>query len=205
MRRVLLRFIASSLILGCIWAAGFGWFITQVPAVPTDSLQVTDAVIVLTGGSGRVSHGLNRVKQGLAKQIFISGVNDDATAEHVILGAITNEVPELLESDSAQLVLGYQATSTIGNADETKKWVEKNGVHSIRLVTANYHMPRSMLEFRRTMPKSLRILPDPVFPEGFERAEWWRGGNSSHLLLSEYHKYVAAYLRHSLIAWHKKL
>ena len=43
---------------------------------------------------------------------------------------------------------------------------------SLRLVTANYHMPRSLLEFRRAMP-ALHIVPHPVFPDNFKRDDWW--------------------------------
>lgn len=203
MRRILFRFLTSCGLLATFWLAGFGCFLLQVPTASTEEARVTDAVVVLTGGKGRIDLGLKRMKEGKARQIFISGVNDEATAEHIIHEAIVREAPDIMRSDSEQLALGYQATSTIGNADEVKKWVEAHHIASIRLVTANYHMPRSLLEFKQVMPASLMIVPDPVFPEGFSMAEWWRMGHSTHLLLSEYHKMIAAYLRHALIAWHK--
>ncbi len=44
--------------------------------------------------------------------------------------------------------------------------------HSLRLVTANYHMPRSLLEFARAMP-DIEIVPHPVFPEISRGPHWW--------------------------------
>jgi uncharacterized SAM-binding protein YcdF (DUF218 family) len=193
------------MLLALLWAAGFVWFMLQIPTQENSSTERVDAVVVLTGGAGRINHGLQRMKEGKAEQIFISGVNDAATAEHIIKQTVAQDAPEMLDTKHNEMVLGYEATSTIGNADEVSAWVKKNKVHSIRLVTANYHMPRSLYEFHQVMPSNLIIMPDPVFPKDFALKDWWRMGNSSDLLLSEYHKLLAAYLRHRLIAWHKKL
>ena len=77
-------------------------------------------------------------------------------------------------------------------AAETAAWVQSENLRSIRLVTASYHMPRSLLEFRRTLPASVDILPHPVFPEQFRSRGWWRWWGSGWLAVSEYHKYLLA-------------
>lgn len=63
--------------------------------------------------------------------------------------------------------------------------------HSLRLVTAWYHMPRSLLEFRRAMP-DIEIIPHPVFSEeAISQNSWgWRG--TVPVLIGEYGKYLAA-------------
>lgn len=203
MNRFLLRSLVSILVLPLVWAAGFLWFVGQVPSMMTEDATVTDAVIVLTGGEGRLEHGLKRIKEGAARKIFISGVNDEATADHIIQRAIAREAPNVVRSDSETLTLGHQAANTIGNAEEVAHWISGEQVRSIRLVTANYHMPRSILEFRYTLPVGVRIIPDPAMPESFHRQDWWRDKISRDLLLSEYHKYLAAAARHVLITWNK--
>jgi len=65
---------------------------------------------------------------------------------------------------------------------------------SLRLVTANYHMRRSLLEFSALMP-DFTIIPEPVLPGNFQREQWWRHPASRALVLSEYHKYIATWLR----------
>ena len=82
----------------------------------------------------------------------------------------------------------------INNAAETAAWVQDQGYLSLRLVTATYHMPRSLLEFRRTMP-TVEIIAHPVFPETFKRANWWFWPGSASLVVTEYVKYLIAGLR----------
>ena len=61
----------------------------------------------------------------------------------------------------------------------------------MRLVTSAYHMPRSLLEFRRIMPEMI-IVPHPVFPEDYNPRHWWRWPGSPGLVISEYSKYLVA-------------
>ena len=45
--------------------------------------------------------------------------------------------------------LDHAALDTIGNAEESAKWVQDHDYNSVILVTNNYHMPRSLLEMSR--------------------------------------------------------
>ena len=69
-------------------------------------------------------------------------------------------------------VLGHEAINTLGNAHETAQWIRSQGFRSLRLVTAWYHMPRSLLEFDRAMPE-IDIVAHPVFPEQVKQERWW--------------------------------
>jgi uncharacterized SAM-binding protein YcdF (DUF218 family) len=68
------------------------------------------------------------------------------------------------------------------------------GFHSLRLVTADYHMLRSLFEFRRAMPET-EIIAHPVFPNQVRRESWWRSPGTASLLISEYDKFLVALLR----------
>src|SRR3546814_14637106 len=46
--------------------------------------------------------------------------------------------------------LGFEAADTAGNALETDGWLNAHGTKSIRLDTANYHMPPRLVELRCT-------------------------------------------------------
>jgi uncharacterized SAM-binding protein YcdF (DUF218 family) len=91
-------------------------------------------------------------------------------------------------------VLGYQATDTLGNAGETAEWMRQQGFHSLRLVTAWYHMRRSLLEFERAMPE-IEIVPHPVFPDQIAHEHWWARRETAALLVTEYGKYLASLAR----------
>ncbi len=192
------RLFVSLLLIVLAWAAGFFWFTTLIPTSPTEDLRTTDAIVVLTGGKGRIDYGLSLLSEGKAKKMFISGVGENATPKELIEQAVSRARRTFSLSPDAIIMLGYNATNTIGNAWETSQWMEKEGFASLRLVTANYHMPRSLLEFVYVMP-GVTIIPDPVIPEGFRREAWWKLNGAGKLTLSEYHKYLAAKLRHWLI------
>jgi uncharacterized SAM-binding protein YcdF (DUF218 family) len=72
--------------------------------------------------------------------------------------------------------------------------MREQGLRSLRLVTAAYHMPRSLLEFRRVLPNA-EIVPHPVFPEPVKQRGWWPWPGSASLIVSEYSKYLVARAR----------
>lgn len=178
------RLLLLSLLGGSIvWGIGFIIFLKVLPEQAADLTTSTDAIVVLTGGKGRVQLGFSLVQQGLGKKLFISGVNPKVN------------MPALIELQKVQLdntslpeaQLGYKAQNTVENAKETAAWAVEQNVHSLRLVTANYHIWRSMLEFSKALP-GVKIIPHPVA----EKYQITRKNLS--LLLSEYHKFVWAWL-----------
>ena len=76
---------------------------------------------------------------------------------------------------------------------ETGEWIRKNKVRSIRLVTSNYHIPRSLEEFRSQNPQ-IKIVPHPVYSENVS-PQWWKNRGSFCLIASEYNKFLYVYLR----------
>ncbi|MBA4249777.1 MAG: hypothetical protein C0432_05960 [Candidatus Puniceispirillum sp.] len=127
-------------------------FLAFVGYVFLPSAQPTkkhDAVIVLTGGAGRISSGLEIYNQKLADKIFISGVHRSVEPEH--LDAL-NQIPQDLQGIIAKDDLGYEATNTIENAQESGSWMKKNNIRSIYLVTADFHILRSYMEFKKVAP-----------------------------------------------------
>jgi uncharacterized SAM-binding protein YcdF (DUF218 family) len=152
-------------------------------------LEPTDAIIVLTGGSERVTTGLQLLESNLGKKLFISGVHKGLTLDG-ILGV--QPVPPDLRA--CCIILGHQAGSTIGNAEETQIWMDIEGYHSLRLVTANYHIPRSLLLFHAAMP-DIKIIPYPVTPDSVKLYEWWLHPGTIQLLATEYGKYLVVYFK----------
>ncbi len=168
------------------WLAGLVWFTAQLPTAVDDPTGATDAIVVLTGGSGRVIEGFELLAAGRARKLLISGVNPGVDMQELL--RFSQRSPAELE---CCVTLGYQASSTFGNAIETARWMRESGLRSLRLVTAAYHMPRSLLQFRRAMPE-IDIIPHPVFSEHFRQDDWWRWPGSATLIVSEYSKYLVA-------------
>jgi uncharacterized SAM-binding protein YcdF (DUF218 family) len=192
-RRVLPRLVTIVLIAFLAWLGGLIYFATLIPGKAVDVDGQTDAIVVLTGGSDRLREGLRLLADGKAKQLLISGVHREASLADLLK---IGEAPANLSPQTIQccITIGYQAGNTFGNATEAAAWAAAKSVHSLRLVTADYHMPRSLLEFSLAMP-DVRILPHPVFPEVVKRDEWWLWPGSASLVVSEYHKYAATRVR----------
>lgn len=137
------------------WGAGFLWFSLTLPR-PAPLAVRTDAVVVLTGGTGRLQRGLAVLESGAARRMLISGVGRDTTRRQ-LAAAAGIEVMRLRATD-----LGYGAVDTRSNAEETARWAKRNGVTSLRLVTSAGHMRRARLELGRVLPPAIRVVEDAV-------------------------------------------
>jgi uncharacterized SAM-binding protein YcdF (DUF218 family) len=184
------------LLLGILtlWLIGLLAFIAVIPgqASRIDSESKTDAIIVLTGGGDRLAEGFRLLDRGLSKRLLVSGVAPGVTLPQLIdrLGDQRASVPSA-EELACCVKLGYEAGNTVGNADESAEWLRSNSAKTVRLVTANYHMLRSLLEFRRKLP-DIAVVPNPVFPAEVRDPHWFVKPRTLLLLINEYHKYLFA-------------
>lgn len=169
-----------------IWLLGFVIF-TRILSLPVPlSPQKTDLIVVLTGGTDRLAEGLRMLASGAADSLFISGVNPKVRKQDLL----AFQSP-LFSTYSHKIHLGKQALNTAGNAKEAAEWVRAHPASSLRLITANYHMPRSLIEFQRKLPH-VTIIPHPVSPISVKEKAWvtWPG-TTWFLLFLEYNKYLA--------------
>jgi uncharacterized SAM-binding protein YcdF (DUF218 family) len=191
-RRFAAAFFFLSLVAASIWVIGLVKFVNLIPRDVADAESATDAVVVLTGGSMRLETGLKLLQDGYGRKLFISGVHR---------GVEVNELLKVSRRSSEELdccvTLGYSADNTVGNARETAIWMREEGFHSLRLVTASYHMPRSVEEFRAVSP-DLVIFDHPVFPSHVKTDDWWRWPGTTTLIIGEYHKFLIARARRTL-------
>lgn len=181
--------------------AGFALFLGQSRARPQLPIHQTDGIAVLTGGPERVEAGLRLLAEGKAAHLIVSGVGRSAELADL---ARSNNVPAAAlpaialpapadppdgepegEPDPPvtppTVTLGRFATSTRGNGVEIADWAREHDIRSLRVVTAAYHMPRSLLELRRNLP-GVVLVPHPV----------QAAGPRPGLLLREYAKLIGA-------------
>ena len=189
MMRAARLIFAGAALFAVLLAAGFGYFVAVGHRYGTGKAPPTDAIVVLTGGSGRLETGFELLHQGKGKKLFVSGVN-----RHVDLADLLRAAKIAPASAACCVVLGHHANNTRQNALETARWMRREGYRSLRLVTAWYHMPRSLLEFTRAMP-DIEIVPHPVFPAELEPRRWWTERGDALLVLREYGKYLATLMR----------
>ena len=183
--------ILLGLLIGsvCFWLGGMVWFTATLPLKVHDTRTHTDGIVVLTGGSARIKVGLALLASGQAKSLLVSGVH--RLTNQRALAELSQSTPELF---SCCVELVRQALDTVGNAVETAAWVNANNIKTLRLVTSAYHMPRSLVEFRRLLPH-VRIIAHPVFSPVVKIRDWWRWPGTTTFLAGEYNKYVVSLFR----------
>lgn len=186
---------AAVAVCGLLWIIGFFWYAASLPRSVGDDTSETDAIVVLTGGSERLSEGLELLSKQRAQKLFISGVYRGVDITDLF--RVRQESPDEF---TCCVALGHEADNTEGNAVETAAWMREQGFRSLRLVTASYHMPRSLLEFRHAM-HDLEIVPHPVFPAQFKTSNWWHRPSNAQLVAMEFTKYLVARLRTFLFFW----
>ena len=140
-------------VVGIIWLAGFVWFVATLPGQePLEDGAAIDGIVVLTGGPGRVQAGLDALAKGSGGRLLISGVNPDL-ANETIMNAIGGD----RTAEACCIDLGRQAHDTRGNAVEAAEWAQQHNFHSLLVVTADYHLPRALIEFSRKV-KDVRLV-----------------------------------------------
>ncbi|HEU0146075.1 MAG TPA: YdcF family protein [Bradyrhizobium sp.] len=173
------------------FAAGVGFFgyLAQLRGAEVKPERQADGIVVLTGGSSRVSDAMDLLAGGYGKRLLISGVHPTNDASD-----ISRSLPESRPMINCCVDLDYSAINTRSNAAQTRRWVHERRFRSLIVVTSNYHMPRAVVELSHAMP-DIDLIPYAVVGEKWRDEPWWTSGPTLRLLLSEYAKYVAAELR----------
>ena len=152
MIRWFFRLLALALLA---YLAGYAVFAMTLPGPAGD--ERTDAIVVLTGGTGRLDRGFDLIERRLAARMLISGVaptvrpQELATAYHVD--------PRLF---ACCVTLGREAFDTRSNADEVAHWLQRWHSRSIRLVTNDLHMRRARFEIEKRVGADVSIVSDAV-------------------------------------------
>ncbi len=186
--------LSVAVVAGGLWVGGFFWFLAVMPPDAPKTVPQADALVVLTGGSRRIPVAVSLLLEGHAKALLVTGVNDIVSPSEFRAAMAESGVTVDVETMACCVALGYGAHDTIGNAEEAAGWMKAGGYRSMILVTSNYHMARSRIEFLAAMP-DIEISEYPVRPADPGLAEWWKSPQSRFLILSEYVKYQAAWLR----------
>lgn len=156
------------------YALGFILFAFTLGKPAKASAPSTDAAIVLTGGSGRIEHGIEVLRQGKARRLLVAGADPSVTKADIArrLGGSRRLLRCCVD-------LGSESVDTRSNAEEAARWIKRHDFSSVRLITSDWHMHRARYEFRKVLGDKARLTTDAVRSEpGFMT------------LFGEYNKYV---------------
>ena len=185
------------LLLGCaLFMAGLQHFVLTLPKPAHLANGATDGIVVITGGQQRLADGFDLLQSGAGKALLVSGVGQGVSK--AILADELNLDPRETALLDCCVTLEFQAGDTRGNAVAAGKWAQINGFRSLRLVTANYHMPRAKAIFTRKLP-DIALSYWPVSPDDLDLDIWWKTPPIIRLLAREYAKYLTEPMAHLIL------
>ena len=164
---------AVSLLL-LLYALGFVLFAFTLGKPAPANAQATDAAVVLTGGSGRIEHAIDVVRQGKAKRLLVAGVDPSVRKRDLAL-----RIPGSASLLKCCVDLGSESVDTRSNAEEAQRWLSAHHFRSLRLITSDWHMRRARYEFSKVLGSRYQLVTDGV-----------RTDPSFLLLFGEYNKYL---------------
>ena len=143
--------------------------------------EKVDAIVVLTGGKGRVDEGVRLFRESRAEFLFFIGVDPSVKKSDLYR-------PRRGDPSSDNVFLEKSSRNTVENSIFGRSVIVNSGAHSILLITSRYHLKRASLLFRNALPKNITIIPYPVDTVNLKES-WWSHGGSFYLLFSEFYKY----------------
>lgn len=178
---------------------GFGWLLLWSLPVPSSvlgrsleqiwpqqtegELPDVDAIVVLGGGVGRNSWGVNlrsgadRVwfaarlfRAGRAPLVIVSGGSiSELGMEWAEAPAMASFLQDLGVPEDA-ILLESESQTTYENAIFTERLLRERGIKRVLLVTSALHMPRALATFRKL---DLEVIPAPTDFEAEPPSGYW--------------------------------
>jgi uncharacterized SAM-binding protein YcdF (DUF218 family) len=188
-RRITSVAVRAAIACAILLLIGFVGFVWRLPSEQVELSRDADGIVVLTGGTSRVSDALELLAAHHGKRLLISGVYPGTT-----ISDIAHENPNYDQLFACCVDLDYTAVNTFGNAMQTRLWAASHDFHSLIVVTSAYHMPRALAELGHQLP-GIALLPYPVLSDRLRIEPWWSNGATTRLVVSEYFKFLFAELR----------
>jgi uncharacterized SAM-binding protein YcdF (DUF218 family) len=149
----------TSLLL-LLYALGFIIFAFTLGKPAPASARPVDAAVVLTGGSGRIEHGIDVLRAGKARRMLIAGADPSVTKAD-----LARRIPNSRDLLKCCVDLGSESVDTRSNAEEAGRWLAKGRFHSLRLITSDWHMRRARYEFGKVLGSKYVLVTDAVRTE----------------------------------------
>jgi uncharacterized SAM-binding protein YcdF (DUF218 family) len=154
-----------------------------------------DAILILAGDStgARMLTGCRLAQAGFAPLVLVSGPVEIYGINEADLAI---RFAKARNCDVSLLRAVYiDARSTEEEAQDFDRYLTAHGIHSVLLVTSNYHTRRSYRTFRRRFGDRIGITPIAAPDRDFDpAAEWWHDRDAQKIVLLEYTKTVANWI-----------
>jgi uncharacterized SAM-binding protein YcdF (DUF218 family) len=149
-----------------------------------------DVIVVLTGGKGRIRKAFELFERGYGRVLYVSG-----TDRTVQMKELLKELKWMGPIDDSRIILEKVSTNTLENAEQLKKYVLKEHLHSVLLVTSVYHVRRAHYIFKKILPREVRIDVTWNEREPFDEKDWKYSWQGIYVTVSEFVKFFYAWIQ----------
>ncbi|MEC0169768.1 YdcF family protein [Paenibacillus graminis] len=178
-KRILFLYLPVLLVLTlCFFGAGRFLQFNQSP-------KKADAIIVLSGGTGRIEDAVELYKSGYAPYLLLSNSKEiTSTSGDMLQTALALGIPDdaILTEDAA--------LSTYQNAKLTLPIMKQHGFTSAIVVSSDFHMRRVKLLFDHVYNHSGIELTYVGSDSGYNAKRWWSDKYSRETTFNEYTKMI---------------
>ncbi|WP_339287812.1 YdcF family protein [Paenibacillus sp. FSL E2-0201] len=177
-KRRYLTYILFLLIFLLFFMAGRFLTLTEPP-------KQADAIIVLSGGQGRVEQAVELYKAGYAPYIILSNAKESTSKSGDMLQTALNlGIPQdVIYTENA-------AESTYQNAEFTLPIMKERDFKSAIVVSSDFHMRRIKVLFAGVFKKSDIELTYIGSASGYNAKRWWSDRKSRETTFNEYVKMI---------------
>ncbi len=168
------------------WLIGFFVFLGFANNIENSDSYYIKNSIVLTGGQNRIKEAIKLLDSDLTSTVFISGVNSQVDKKDILRDDFSKY--------EQNFILGYDAFDTKGNVKESDNWISENGIDEVRIITSDYHIYRSLVEFNNLLPEVGAVMHsvDNINDELLSHAYNWK------MLFGEYNKLIYVFIVHGV-------
>ena len=158
--------------------------------------KINTNIVILTGGTNRIKDGFDIIKKFDEKSKYKIKILVSGTGKGFTKLSLQNKLGPDFDLKLIKCCVELDAISqnTYSNAKQTLKWSTRNNIKEFILITSNYHMPRSILEFKNKMP-DIRILTYPIKPRKHEINNWLSSFETFSLIFYEFCKLIISNIR----------
>ena len=114
---------------------GFAGFVWLLPSEEVALDRNADGIVVLTGGTSRITDALELLAAGRGKRLLITGVNAGTTT-----GDIARQTVDYGRLLNCCVDLDYSALNTLGNAVQARRWAIDHGFKSLIVEIGRAHV-----------------------------------------------------------------
>lgn len=165
------------------------FFLTSGGFLVVNNPQHADVIVVLAGeAEKRPARGLELLSQGYAPRMVLDVPAEAEFFGQAELDIARSYVQNLPERDSVS-ICPIRGLSTKAESNDVKSCLANSGVHSVLVVTSDYHTRRARSTFQHAFPGypiSVAAATDPI---QFGR-RWWQNRQWAKLNFDEWLRLV---------------